>query len=356
MKELTTRERMNLIVNHKEADRCPIIDNPWATAVERWEREGMPKGTDFKEFFGLDMNATWHICDNSPQYPEKTIEETDEYYVKTTKWGVTLKNWKHAGSVPKYVDFAIKTRDDWEKAKKNMQPSRDRVDWKFLKENYKKTREKGSWMGLVNWFGFDVTHSWMVGTERVLMALVEDPEWIKDMFKVHLELNLSQIKLILDEGYEFDEIFWYDDMGYKHNQFFSLEMYREILKPFHKQCIDFAHANKLKAHLHSCGDIMPFVPDLVDMGLDMLNPLEVKAGMDPEVLKSKFGDKLTFRGGLNALYYKKPQQMWDEMKRLIPMMKKNGGYIVSTDHSIPDDVSLEQFREFVRLAKELGKY
>ena len=101
---------------------------------------------------------------------------------------------------------------------------------------------------------------------------------------------------------------------------------------------------------------MPFVPDLVGMGLDMLNPLEVKAGMDPEKLKKEFGDKLTFMGGLNAMYYKEPQRMWDEMHRLIPMMKKNGGYIVATDHSIPDSVSLTQFQEFMRLAKELGRY
>ena len=356
MKELTTRERVKLIVEHKEADRCPIIDNPWPTAVERWEREGMPKGADFQDFFGMDKYCRWHICDNSPLYPQEVVEETDEYIIKKSKWGVTLKNWKHAGSTPEFIDFTITSRDAWEKAKARMMPSRDRIEWDYLKANYKKNREAGAWMGLVNWFGFDVTHSWMVGTERVLMALVEDPEWMQDMFKTHLELNLSQIKLILDEGYKFDEIFWYDDMGYKYNQFFSLDMYRALLKPFHKQCIDFAHANGMKAHLHSCGDIMPFVPDLVGMGLDMLNPLEVKAGMDPEKLKNEFGDKLTFMGGLNAMYYKLPQRMWDEMHRLIPMMKKSGGYIVATDHSIPDSVSLTQFQEFMRLAKELGKY
>ncbi|MHC4505943.1 MAG: uroporphyrinogen decarboxylase family protein, partial [Planctomycetota bacterium] len=144
--------------------------------------------------------------------------------------------------------------------------------------------------------------------------------------------------------------------GYKQSQFFSLDMYREILKPAHKRACDWAHARGCKVHLHSCCDIGPFVPDLIEIGIDMLNPLEVKAGMDPAKLKADYGDRLAFHGGLNALLYETPGAMWDEMRRVIPVMKKGGGYVAGSDHSVPESVSLEQFREFVRLAKELGSY
>jgi uroporphyrinogen decarboxylase len=98
------------------------------------------------------------------------------------------------------------------------------------------------------------------------------------------------------------------------------------------------------------------VPELIDVGVEMLNPLEVKAGMDPLALKARYGDKLAFHGGLNALYYEHPEDMWAEMERVIPLMKENGGYVIGTDHSVPDSVSLEEYREFVARAKVLGRY
>lgn len=85
-------------------------------------------------------------------------------------------------------------------------------------------------------------------------------------------------------------------MGYKGTTFFSNEIYRELLKPVHKRAIDGAHNRGIFAELHSCGNIMTRVDDLVDLGLDALNPLEIKAGMKPLELKEKYGDKLAFHG------------------------------------------------------------
>ncbi len=183
-----------------------------------------------------------------------------------------------------------------------------------------------------------------------------DPEWVADMFDHWLEVDIALFEMVWDAGYTFDCVAWPDDMGYRHSQFFSLEMYRELLKPAHKRACDWAHARGCKVHLHSCGDIEPFVPDLIEIGIDMLNPLEVKAGMDPVKLKAAYGDRLAFHGGLNALLYETPGAMWDEMRRVIPVMKEGGGYIAGSDHSVPESVGLEEFREFVRLAKELGSY
>ncbi|NIM71367.1 MAG: hypothetical protein GTO48_13200, partial [Xanthomonadales bacterium] len=93
---------------------------------------------------------------------------------------------------------------------------------------------------------------------------------------------------------------WPDDMGYKGHQFFGLPMYRDLLKPAHRRAIEWAHERGIYAHLHSCGDVRPFVPELIGMGLDALNPLEVKAGMDPIALKEQYGDRLVLHGGINA--------------------------------------------------------
>lgn len=355
MKELTTHERFTRMYEHRDADRIPIIDDPWDATIQRWESEGMPKGMSFVDYFGLDR-VKMIFVDSSPRYEKRVIEETEEYVIYTSDYGVTMKQWKHAASTPEFLDFTIVDRDSWQKAKARMAPTPDRFNWDQLKKDYKSWREQGAWVQAGLWFGFDVTHSWVTGTERVLINLIEDPEWLMDMFDTELTTNLALLDILWKEGYHFDEIFWWDDMGYKHNQFFSMKMYRRLLKPFHQRAIDWAHSKGIKAHLHSCGDVNPFVPELIDMGLDALNPLEVKAGMDPIALKKAYGDKLVLHGGVNAVLWDQPEAIQAEMEKVIPTLKENGGYIFSSDHSVPSSVSLEDFRRIINLAKRLGSY
>jgi len=352
---MTTYERMKRMYEHREADRVPVTDSPWASTLERWHREGMPDNVSFVDFFDLDEFVSIGV-DNSPRYPVKVLEETEEYVITTSSWGATLKNWKHAGGVPEFLDFTIKGPDSWAEAKARMQPTPDRIDWKGLKRNYKRWREEGAWISAGFWFGFDVTHSWTVGTERMLVAMLQEPEWVMDMFHHFLDVDIALFEMIWEKGYHFDEVTWPDDMGYKRAQFFSLKIYRELLKPAHKRAADWAHRKGLKVRLHSCGDIRPMIPDLIDIGIDMLNPIEVKAGMEPTALKAQYGDRLGFHGGLNAVLFNDMDAMQQEMQRVIPIMKKNGGYVISSDHSVPDSVSLEDFKAFVELAKKLGTY
>jgi len=352
---MTSHERFKRMFEHREADRVPIIDGPWGATIERWHREGMPTDTSFVDFFDLDHVA--HIgVDNSPRYEAKTLEQTDEYRVYTTQWGATQKNWTHAASTPEFLDFTVVDADSWRDAKARMTPTRDRVNWEHLKTNYPKWRERGYWIEAGFWFGFDVTHAWMVGTERVLMAMATDPEWVTDIFNHMLDLDISLFEMILAEGYTFDAIRWPDDMGYKQNQFFSIPMYRELLRPAHQRAIEWAHSKGVHACLHSCGDVRPFLPEFMDMGLDCLNPLEVKAGMDPVAIKGEYGDKLVIHGGINAVLWDDLDAITAEMRRVVPTLKQSGGYIFSSDHSVPSSVSLENFRTITDLAKQLGAY
>ncbi len=320
--------------------------------MERWRNEGMPEHVHDVDFFDLDHISSVG-ADNSPRYPVRMIEETDAYKVQTTSWGLTLKNWKHAGGTPEYLAFTIKEPDSWQQAKMRMQPSDDRIDWEDLRKNYTFWRERGDFITAGLWFGFDVTHSWMIGTETALIAIMEKPEWLRDMYATELDVHLALLDRIWEKGYTFDAIRWPDDMGYKHNQFFSQETFRELVKPFHRRAAEWAHAKGIKAMMHSCGDINPFVPELIEIGID---PLEVKAGMDPVHLKQTYGDKLVLHGGINAVLWDQPDKIMAEMKAVIPAMKQNGGYIFASDHSIPNSVSLEDFRRIIAKARELGSY
>ncbi|MFW6303708.1 MAG: uroporphyrinogen decarboxylase family protein, partial [Candidatus Sumerlaeota bacterium] len=228
--------------------------------------------------------------------------------------------------------------------------------WKRLESEYPEWRKRGDWIEGHGWFGFDVAHSWMMGTERMLEAMMVDPEWVSDIFHHYLDMSLAMLDMVWDAGYTFDALTWPDDMGYKFHQFFSVDTYRALLKPVHKKAVEWAHAKGIKAEMHSCGDIRPFVPELVDIGMDGLNPLEVKAGVDPVELKNEFGKQLLFHGGINALLYEDFEKLEAQVREVVPKMKENGGYIFSSDHSVPSSVSVDKFRNLVTLAKEVGSY
>ncbi len=352
---MTSYERILRMYQHKEADRIPILDDPWQGTIRRWQREGMPAGMDWCDYFDVDKIGVIGI-DISPRYAERVLEETDRYVIKTSPWGVTMKHFKEEDSTPEFLDFTITTEEEWEKAKKRMTLDDDRIPWDVLKNEYPKWREEGRWVRGVFWFGFDVTHSWMMGTENLLVAMIEEPELVEDMFETYLTHSMRLFERIWDAGYHFDEMFWYDDMGYKGTTFFSPGMYRDLVQPFHKRAVDWAHDRGIVSQLHSCGDIMTLLPDVVATGVDALNPLEVKAGMDALAIKKQYGDRLTLRGGINAVLWNDIDKILDEIDRKVPVLKQNGGFIFSSDHSIPNSVSLENMKKIIARVKEKGCY
>jgi uroporphyrinogen decarboxylase len=351
---MTMHERMTRIYEHREADRVPIVDSPWPSTLARWWQEGLPTDIEWHNYVGADHIRTI-LVDNSPRYPVQVLEQTDTYRIHTNEWGATKKDWIPTSSTPEYLDFTVKDPDSWAKAKERMTPDPDRIDWALLKREYRSWREQGEWISGAFWFGFEVTYSHMVGVP-LFYAMVEQPEWVIDMVNTMVDLSIALFDMVWEAGYHFDQVNWWNDMGFKGKQFMSVQTYRDLFKPADRKAVEWAHSRGLKVYYHSCGNVNPFVPELIDVGVDMLNPLEVKAGMDPLALKAQYGDQLAFHGGLNALCYEPPDDMWAEMERVIPVMKENGGYIIGTDHSIPDNVSLDVYRQFVARAKELGRY
>ena len=356
MVTLTERERMLRTFRRQEIDRIMMLDTAWRGTIKRWQNEGMPLNTSWERHFGLDRVIRL-TPDNSPRFERRVLEENDRYRIVTTPWGATQKQFRELDSTPECLSFYYDSSDKWEEAKAAMTTFHDdRIPWKALEENYPKWRAEGRFTQLVIWFGFDVAHTRMTGTENMLIGMYDEPEWVKDIFETYLNTSLDLCQRILDAGYEFDGIFWYDDMGYKGSPFFSPAAYRELLKPYHKKAVDWAHERGMVTELHSCGYIEPLIPDIIDAGVEMLNPLEVKAGMDPGKLKALYGDKLAFHGGINAQLWDNIDLVKQEMERIIPVMKEGGGYVFASDHSIPNSVSYENMTEIAKLAHELGKY
>jgi uroporphyrinogen decarboxylase len=350
---MTANERISLMYQHREADRVPIFEIPWGSTLHRWRKEGLRTG-DYVQELGLDPVIQFTV-DNSPRFPLRVVEDAGDTVIAVNGWGATMKYIKSQSSVG-LIDAQVKTKDDWLKAKERMTPRDDRIPWDYLKTNWATWKKQGAWLKAAALFGFDITHTWFIGSERELLAIAEDPEWCSDMWRTEQDLCFTLLDRLWGAGYEFDELFWYDDMGYKFNQFFSLATYRRLLKPFHQKAIDWAHAKGIKAYLHSCGDIRPFIPDLVEMGLDGLEPLEVKAGIDPLAVKRQFGDRLLLHGGINAVLWDDVDEMEVAVRANLPGLMQNGGYVFGTDHTTPNNVGLDAFKRIVDVVKEVGRY
>ena len=136
-----------------------------------------------------------------------------------------------------------------------------------------------------------------------------------------------------------------DDYGSQQNLLWSPEVWRQFVKPRQKQLFDLAHERGYKIMQHSCGSIVKIIPDLVEIGLDGLQPIQVTAeGMDPIELKSDFGSKLTFMGaidGQGVMVNGTPSEVKVEVSRIIDLLGVDGGYIVSTSQGIMPDMPNE---------------
>ena len=169
-------------------------------------------------------------------------------------------------------------------------------------------------------------------------------------------MEIALFEEVWAAGYHFDSITWTDDLGYKNGMLFSPKTYRELVAPVHKRAVDWAHSKGAKVRCHSCGNINAVLADLVEIGIDLIHPLEVKAGMDPLKVKSDYGNRLAIHGGLNAMLWNDLDAITAEIERLVPLLMQSGGYIFAADHSIPNDVSFENMKAIIELAKRVGRY
>ena len=352
---MTSRERILLAIEHKEADRIAIHDVPWRTTVERWKKEGLPEGQSPASHFGYEFRA--NSADTTMQLPVETKEDTDEYTVTTTGNGAIRRNWKDAMSTPELVGFTITTKELWEEHKPRLTWNDSRVKWEQQLEANKAAGEGGYFRYMNFAPGFTQICN-MVGPEQLMISMVEDPKWTKDMFLTDAKLCVACAEEMMARGFEFDAGWVFDDLGHKLRSFFSPAMYRDQVWPGHKLICDCFKSRGLKTLLHSCGYVMNLIPDIIDAGFDVIQPLEVKAGNDMLGLKKDFGDRLTFMGGIDVrpMADPDPTVIEHEIAGKIPIMKKGGGYIYHSDHSVPDNVSFPQYTHVISLVTEHGSY
>jgi uroporphyrinogen decarboxylase len=202
------------------------------------------------------------------------------------------------------------------------------------------------------------------GYENFMMSMAmgeEQTSWLLDKI---LDLKMQFWDTVLDRfGDRIDVVKELDDMGTQVNLWISPEMYRDLIKPRLVKLIRFIKSGKpaVKMMMHSCGSIVKIIPDLIDAGVDILNPVQYSAeGMDPVAIKQAFGKDLVFWGGgidtQNILPRGSEQEVRDETKRMLDIFMPGGAFVFAPVHAIQHDVPTENMLAMWDTVREFGRY
>jgi len=195
------------------------------------------------------------------------------------------------------------------------------------------------------------------------MAHLLHPEYIKEVYSFHLEVALKNLALYKEAVGDRIEavIVSGTDFGTQRGEFMSNDMFREFYKPYFKVVNDWIHKNtKWKAFYHCCGSIVNLLDDFVDMGADILNPVQCSASnMDPVMLKEKYGDKLTFWGGgvdvQKTFPFGTPEEVYEQTTARMKLFSKGGGFVCACIHNIQATVPTENIVAFFDAIRDFNK-
>ena len=202
---------------------------------------------------------------------------------------------------------------------------------------------------------FFETSWYLVGLEKLLMDMMLEEKYVNALFDRVMEINVAIGKKLIEMG---ADILWAgDDFGSQSQMLISPDLWRQYFKPRIKEMFQEFRGVKsdIKIAWHSCGSIIPIIPDFIEIGLDILNPIQpLAAQMEPKFLKDTFGQELIFFGGIDIqdlMPNGTPEQIKAEVERRIDILGKDGGYIIAPAHNIQDDTSVENILSFFNSVK-----
>jgi hypothetical protein len=354
---MNDRERFLATMYYRERDRCPWGEMGfWPETLERWHAEGWPEDVYLNQFFGFDRlrNQVDISMEFIPGYKREVLEETDRYQIVRRETGLVVKEFKGdlVYHMPQWLDFPLKTRDDWENEIKPRlnpySPTRYPEHWDekvrmWRQRDYPLTLRMGSVFGwLRNWMGL----------ENIAVALYDDPAWIQEMMDDVVDFCCACGQRAL-EDVALDYVLLWEDMAYKAGPLISPRMFRRFMLEPYKRLTGFIRDHGVDLiFVDSDGDSELLIPLWIEGGVNGFYPIERAAGMDAVRLRERFGRELRLMGGIDKrAMIAGPQAIDAELARVAPLLKE-GGFISWCDHHVPPDVSLANYQYYVRRMKE----
>lgn len=327
-----------------------------AETVERWRREGLPEDADLLEFFELDRveftgGQPYSLI---PAFEEEVISEDESTKVVRDNQGVTKRIFKHHADskMPQWIGFPVKSRRDFEELKKRLDPhtpSRS-AGWEKQTASWK---DRDHPLGLACGSFYGHTLQRWVGTENLCMLFYDDPNFVHEMLEYMEYFFLELIRGPLRE-IAFDFASYGEDIAYKGRSFISPKLFKEFLQPHYvKSCQLMRESGIEVIFVDSDGYIDELIPLWMEVGINGFSPLEVAAGTDAIALKKQYGKDIVLAGNIDkrALIGAKEgiDREVEKMKTLLDM----GGFFPAVDHSVPPDVSFENFRYLLQELRDL---
>lgn len=338
-------------------------------SLDRWIKEGHIKEyADLNKIFAFDeppfelFGLGWCESDFCPVFKEKVIEDRGEYEVVQDYVGrhVLCFKGRRDGFMPEYIDHPVKDMKTW----------KDNVEWRLdpdsperysgLEDLLKRAAEakaKGRHITQRLVGGYMYLRS-LIGPEELLYKFYDDPELIHACMRRWLELSDGVIKRH-QSGVELDEVFIGEDICYNVSSLISHDMIREFLFPYYQQLIQNIKNRQKKQNivlqLDSDGHVESVLELYKSIGFTYFSPLEVASGCDVVELRKKYPDILMLGGFDKRIIAQGKDAIDREVDRIMPFMKKHGGYIPTCDHSVPANVSFEDFAYYRKRLAEFAE-
>ena len=329
--------------------------------VERWENEGLPKGADLAEYFGLDATLTpfWRVgldLGPLPNAGRTVIEETEEYVVQTDVLGAKVKMHKarkdYGGQ--QYLDFPVKDKLSFERIKPFFNPSdpgRYAGDWEERVEGWR-IRDYPLFLGIPGPFSFI---RGLMGMEGLCIATHEQPSLIEEMTEFLTIFVTGAIERTLRDVEVDVLLFGGEDMAYKNASILSPQAVRRFMFDSYRRITEFAVSRGARQiMLDSDGHVDELIPIWLDAGITSFLPFEAAAGMDPLGLR-KIYPRMGMLGGIDKRVLSRGKEAIDaEVTAKVPPLLESGGYIPAVDHILSPDIPLDGFRYYTELIRKIS--
>ena len=363
------RERVRGAIRRQKIDRIPFYcDELFTDTARRWLRDCLPQTQSAREDL-FNYYCTDLFVDSSMRFEEKLIEENEETMTVSDKYGFVATRNKLIPGIH-YNEHPVKNADDWQRYKERLcvdfgqsgrihevtyfKPFEKWPAWREAGEIFSRKQKTGRYVVLRAYGPWEIT--WRLrGFENAMMDMYLNRAMIEDIIESYTIFLMGVIKKGLDTGIHPDAIFLLDDLGGNNGLLFSPVIIKELFYPAYKRLREFLTNHQLDFLLHSCGNIRDIIPMYIEIGIDVLNPLQATE-MDIVDIKKQYGNKLSFCGNINSRIMHKRKAIVDEMTYKIPAAMDGGGYIFASDHSIPSEVGFEDYMFILQKARELGTY
>ena len=339
-------------------------------SLERWKEEGMPEDVSLAELFDYDPPGSHSLgqlgwCEAAfvPAFDEKVLEDRGEHELVQDAAGrqVLFFKGRRSGFMPEYLDHPVKDMRSWEEDVKWRLDPETPERYADFDERMEKAKAEAA-RGLIvtqNVIGAYMYLRSLIGPEAVLYAFYDVPDVIHDCMRFWFELADAVIARH-QEHVTIDEMFFGEDICYNHGPLISPEMIREFLLPYYRRLVEKVRSRQkdktrhLYVHVDTDGYAVPVIPLYGGIGMDVMSPFEVAAGCDVVEIGRRHPD-LVIKGGIDKrVLAKKKRDIDEHLERILPAMRRRGGYIPTCDHGVPAEVPYENYLHYRRRCVELG--